>query len=157
MVNEVVLQAIENDTDTHRSARARSETIMRQCQTEILAGMSQYTSKNDETLPWEGFKRPARYFVPEAASSDLPIMRGLPGYGVLWPLFVAGSCSTATPEIKGYVAEVFRYFGEHLKIEQALFLRKMIWGLSRVSSSPSPIPGSGSALSAHVVQAKYNR
>jgi hypothetical protein len=144
MVNEVVLQSIANDTDTHRSARARSETVMRQCQTEILAGMSQYHSNNHGKSPWAGFKRPDRFFVPEAASSNLPIMRALSGYGVLWPLFVAGSCSTATPEIKGYVAEVFRYFGEQLKIEQALVLRKMIWALSRVS--PSPGPGSGSAL-----------
>jgi hypothetical protein len=145
MVNEVVLQSIANDTDIQRFARARSETIMRQCQTEILAGMSQYTSKQDVNLPWSGFKRPDRFFLPEAASSDLPIMRALSGYGVLWPLFVAGTCSTTTSEIKTYVAEVFRYFGEELKIEQALVLRKMIWGLSRVS--PSPSPNSGSAMS----------
>jgi hypothetical protein len=144
MVNEVVLQSIANDTVAHQFARARSERIMRQCQTEILAGMSQYNSKNVQTLPWGGFIRPDRYFLPEAASSNLPMMRALSGYGVLWPLFVAGSCSTATPEIKLHVAEIFGYFGEELKIEQAMVLQKMIWALSRVS--PSPGPGSGSAL-----------
>jgi hypothetical protein len=155
MVNEVVLQSIANDTDVQRFARARSETIMLQCQTEILAGMFQYTSKQDANLPWSGFKRPDRFFLPEAASSDLPIMRALSGYGVLWPLFVAGTCSTTTSEIKAYVAEVFRYFGEELKIEQALVLRKMIWGLSRVS--PSPSPNSGSAVSNDVIQQEYNK
>jgi hypothetical protein len=154
MLNEVVLQSIENDTGAHCFARARSETVMRQCQTEILAGMSQYISKNDVNQPWAGFKRPDRYFVPEAASSDLPIMRALSGYGVLWPLFVAGTSSTATPEIKGHVAEVFSYFGEQLKIEQALVLRKMIWALSRVVPSPSTVPGSGSALGTHLVEEK---
>jgi hypothetical protein len=150
MVNEVVLQSIPNDTGAHQSVRARSETIMRQCQTEILAGLSQYNSKKGEQ-----FKRPDRYFVPEAASSDLPIMRALSGYGVLWPLFVAGTCSTATSEIKVYVAEVFRYFGEELKIEQALVLRKMIWALSRVA--PSPSPSSGSAVSKDLVRREYNK
>ncbi|CAD0081641.1 unnamed protein product [Aureobasidium vineae] len=138
MVNEIVLQSIANDSDAHQSARTRSQTIMRQCQTEILAGMPQYTSKNDELLPWSGFKRPVRYFVPEAASSELPIMRALSGYGVLWPLFVAGSCYIATVETKTYVTEVYRYFGEQLKIEQALVLRKMIFALLRVAPSPGP-------------------
>ncbi|CAD0106098.1 unnamed protein product [Aureobasidium uvarum] len=141
MVNEIVLQSIANDSDAHQSARARSQTIMRQCQTEILAGMPQYTSKNDEMLPWSGFKRPVRYFVPEAASSDLPIMRALSGYGVLWPLFVAGSSSIATVETKTYVAEVYRYFGEQLKIEQALVLRKMIFALFKVAPSAEPKSG----------------
>lgn len=157
MLNEVVLQSIEDDTDTHRSVRAHAETVMRQCQTEILAAMSQYTSKKDTNLPWAGFKRPDRYFVPEAASSDLPIMRALSGYGVLWPLFVAGSSSTTTPEIKDYVADIFSYFGEQLKIEQALVLRKMIWALSRVVPSPSSVPGSGSALGTHRVKEEHNR
>ncbi|KAI4715785.1 hypothetical protein E4T48_08029 [Aureobasidium sp. EXF-10727] len=136
MVNEIVLQSIANDSDAHQLARVRSQSIMRQCQIEILAGMPQYISKSDERLPWSGFKRPVRYFVPEAASSDLPIMRALSGYGVLWPLFVAGSCSIATVEVKTYVAKVYRYFGEQLKIEQALVLRKMIFALLRVSPSP---------------------
>ncbi|KAH0338949.1 hypothetical protein KCU74_g942, partial [Aureobasidium melanogenum] len=136
MVNEIVLQSIANDSDAHRLARNRSHAIMRQCQTEILAGTAQYTSGSTEMLPWSGFKRPVRYFVPEAVTSDLPIMRALSGYGVLWPLFVAGSCSTSTRETKTYVAEVYRYFGEKLKIEQALVLRKMIWALLRVSASP---------------------
>ncbi|KAH0354968.1 hypothetical protein KCU83_g2301, partial [Aureobasidium melanogenum] len=137
MVNEIVLQSIANDSDAHQSARTRSQAIMRQCQTEILAGMAQYTSGSKEMLPWSGFQRPVRYFVPEAVASDLPIMRALSGYGVLWPLFVAGSCSTSTRETKTYVAEVYRYFGEQLKIEQALVLRKMIWALLRVSASPN--------------------
>ncbi|KAG9588509.1 hypothetical protein KCU77_g9648, partial [Aureobasidium melanogenum] len=137
MVNEIVLQSIANDSDAHQSARTRSQAIMRQCQTEILAGMAQYTSGSKEMLPWSGFQRPVRYFVPEAVTSDLPIMRALSGYGVLWPLFVAGSCSTSTRETKTYVAEVYRYFGEQLKIEQALVLRKMIWALLRVSASPN--------------------
>lgn len=157
MLNEVVLQSIEDDTDAHQSVRACAEAVMRQCQTEILAAMPQYISKKEVNLPWAGFKRPDRYFVPEAASSDLPIMRALSGYGVLWPLFVAGSSSTATPEIKGYVAEVFSYFGEHLKIEQALVLRKMIWALSRVVPSPSQVPGSGSALDSHRVEEEPKR
>lgn len=152
MLNEVVLQSIKNDTEAHESVRAHAETVMRQCQTEILAAMSQYVSKKNVHMPWEGYKRPDRFFVPEAASSDLPIMRALSGYGVLWPLFVAGTSSTSTPEIKDYVAEVFSYFGEQMKIEQALVLRKMIWALSRVVPSPSPVPGSGSALGAHVIQ-----
>ena len=157
MLNEVVLQSIGDDTDAHRSIRGRAETIMRQCQTEILAAMSQYISKKDVTLPWVGFKRPDRYFVPEAASSDLPVMRALSGYGVLWPLFVAGSSSTSTPEVKNYVADVFTYFGKQLKIEQALVLRKMIWGLSRVVPSPSSVPGSGSVLGTHGVKEESNR
>ncbi|KAI4838625.1 hypothetical protein E4T44_08147 [Aureobasidium sp. EXF-8845] len=128
MINEVVLQSVANETDVQRQ---------------------------DGNLPWTGFKRPDRFFLPEAASSDLPIMRALSGYGVLWPLFVAGTCSTTTSEIKAYVAEVFRYFGEELKIEQALVLRKMIWGLSRVS--PSPSPNSGSAMSNDVIQQEYNK
>ena len=157
MLNEVVLQSIKDDTEAHGSVRARAETVMRQCQTQILAAMPQYISKKDVSLPWAGFKRPDRYFVPEAASSELPIMRALSGYGVLWPLFVAGSSSTSTPEIKNYVAEVFTYFGKQLKIEQALVLRKMIWGLSRVVPSPSSVPGSGSVLGTHRVEEEPNR
>ncbi|KAG9691787.1 hypothetical protein KCU95_g4662, partial [Aureobasidium melanogenum] len=137
MVNEVVFQSISNDTDVHQLVRDRSKAIMRQCQTEILAGMAQYTSGDEEMLPWSGFKRPVRYFVPEAVSSDLPIMRALSGYGVLWPLFVAGTCSTSTRETKAHVAEIYGYFGDQLKIEQALLLRKMIWALLRVSASPN--------------------
>ncbi|KAH0018657.1 hypothetical protein KCU78_g7070, partial [Aureobasidium melanogenum] len=137
MVNEIVLQSVANGSDAHQSAQNRSQAIMRQCQTEILAGMAQYTSGSKEMLPWSGFKRPVRYFVPEAVSSDLPIMRALSGYGVLWPLFVAGTCSTSTRETKTHVAEVYRYFGEQLKIEQALVLRKMIWALMRCSASPN--------------------
>ncbi|KAL2035192.1 hypothetical protein VTO58DRAFT_101109 [Aureobasidium pullulans] len=117
--------------------------------------MPQYTSQSGEQLPWSGFKRPVRYFVPEAVSSSLPIMRALSGYGVLWPLFVAGTCSTTTSEIRDYVADVYGYFGEQLKIEQALVLRQMIWSLSRATSDPRP--GSGSVLKNNAVHGEYNK
>ncbi|THW66400.1 hypothetical protein D6D20_01259 [Aureobasidium pullulans] len=155
MVNEIVLQSIERDTHVHRSAWGHSHTIVRQCQTEILASMPQYTSQSGEQLPWSGFKRPVRYFVPEAVSSSLPIMRALSGYGVLWPLFVAGTCSTTTSEIRNYVADVYGYFGEQLKIEQALVLRQMIWSLSGATSDPRP--GSGSVLKNNTVHGEYNK
>ncbi|KAI5235335.1 hypothetical protein E4T43_09364 [Aureobasidium subglaciale] len=128
MVNEIVLQSLAEIKDTYRFAWQHSQTIVRQCQTEILAGMPQYTSQN-EGGPWAGLRRPARYFVPEAVTSDLPIMRALSSFGVIWPLFVASTCSTTTPEIRNYVAGVYRYFGEELQIEQALVLGKMVQSL----------------------------
>ncbi|KAI5196196.1 hypothetical protein E4T38_08646 [Aureobasidium subglaciale] len=154
MVNEIVLQSLAEIKDTYWFAWQHSQTIVRQCQTEILAGMPQYTSQN-EGVPWAGLRQPARYFVPEAVTSDLPIMRALSSFGVIWPLFVASTCSTTTPEIRNYVAGVYRYFGEELQIEQALVLGKMVQSLS--TASPSPSSASGSAVNEDPIGQEHNR
>ncbi|KAI5195103.1 hypothetical protein E4T39_08368 [Aureobasidium subglaciale] len=154
MVNEIVLQSLAEIKDTYRFAWRHSQTIVRQCQTEILAGMPQYTSQGEE-VSCPGLQRPARYFVPEAVTSDLPVMRALSSFGVIWPLFVASTCSTTTPEIRNYVAGVYRYFGEELQIEQALVLGRMVQSLP--IASPLSSPGSGSAGDEYPVEQEHNR
>lgn len=49
-----------------------------------------------------------RELLPEAFASGLPTMHVLGGHGFLWPLFVAGSCLTTTPEILDHVRNINR-------------------------------------------------
>jgi len=126
MLHELVLRKLEdmdshgNSNEVYRSAKLNSLSIVKACQTQILASMPHFMFHSSHLA------RPVRYHVSEALESDLPTMRVLAGYGVMWPLLVAGTCSTATSAIRNYVKQVYRFFGEELRIEQALVLCKML-------------------------------
>ena len=68
--------------------------------------------------------------ISEISLSDLPVMPALSGYGILWPLLVAGTCATTTSGIRKYVAEIYQRLGQQMKIEQAFVLRDMLDPLS---------------------------
>lgn len=126
----------------------QSRSIMRDCQKHILASIppfmrsqtcsgfllpgkrTQETIKSDGLLhrPCRATKiaRTDRELVPEAFVCELPVMHALGGYGFLWPLLVAGHCSTATPEILEYVRKMYQVLGKEMKIEQALVLRDVL-------------------------------
>lgn len=131
LLHELVLgalsftESIGGDVRAYQSARQHSSSVVQQCQKQILASMPQFTSQTSRD-PWSQPSGPVRYHLPEVIHSSMPIMRALFHYGVLWPLFVAGICSSASPKIVDYVKDTFKYFGEELNIEQALVLRGML-------------------------------
>lgn len=153
LVQEILLETLrlleKKGIDTTRFSELRHHafSITRECQTQILATMPQFlgfapgigipeiirrvgglaSSVHEKTQlsMWSQFPKPGTLHATEALRGNLPIMRALGGYGILWPLFAAATCETRTPEIREYVKALYSHFGLRMKIEQAMVLREM--------------------------------
>lgn len=158
LLRQTVLQKIQtiesqnSDILRYAELEINSCDVMRECQTNILASISPYMRLHShagfllpdrqpqETSDADGLRTSLRQsketlsadreLMPEAFISGLPAMHVLGGYGFLWPLFVAGYCSTTTPEILKCVKDMYEVLGKEMKIEQALVLRDMLCSMS---------------------------
>ncbi|KAK5999324.1 hypothetical protein QM012_005599 [Aureobasidium pullulans] len=146
------IETQDSDVSKYSDLEFQCRSIMRDCQTKILASIPPFMRLQSNTgflLPGKRNQNPTnivglrtlpdasaqtsktdRELVPEAFVSDLPVMHALGGYGFLWPLFVAGYCSTTTPEILEYVKDIYQKLGKEMKIEQALVLKDMLPSIS---------------------------
>lgn len=154
LLRQTVLQNIQtiksrnSDISKYTKLENHSRDVMRECQRNILASIPPYMRlhshaglllpdrRPQETADADGLRTSLRQsreassadreLMPEAFVSGLPAMHVLGGYGFLWPLFVAGYCSTTTPEILNCVKDMYEVLGKEMKIEQALVLRDML-------------------------------
>ncbi|KAH0222826.1 hypothetical protein KCU86_g520, partial [Aureobasidium melanogenum] len=146
------IESQDGDKSKYANLKLRCRGILRDCQTQILASIPPFMRSQSYIgflLPGRRIQDPAeienpqnlldpsketskidRELVPEAFVSELPVMHALSGYGFLWPLFVVGYCSTATPEILEYVKDMYQVLGKTMKIEQALVLKDMLGSIS---------------------------
>ncbi|KAH0060633.1 hypothetical protein KCU72_g1437, partial [Aureobasidium melanogenum] len=146
------IESQDGDKSKYANLKLRCRGILRDCQTQILASIPPFMRSQSYIgflLPGRRIQDPAeienpqnlldpsketskidRELVPEAFVSELPVMHALGGYGFLWPLFVVGYCSTATPEILEYVKDMYQVLGKTMKIEQALVLKDMLGSIS---------------------------
>ncbi|KAH0045706.1 hypothetical protein KCU78_g182, partial [Aureobasidium melanogenum] len=158
LLRQAVLKTVQHvesqngDKSKYENLKLRCHSIMRDCQTHILASIPPFMRSQSYTgflLPGRRIQDPAeiggpqdlqnasnepsksdRELIPEAFVSELPVMHALGGYGFLWPLYVVGYCSTTTPEILEYVKEMYQVLGKTMKIEQALVLKDMLCSVS---------------------------
>ncbi|KAI4752521.1 hypothetical protein E4T52_09391 [Aureobasidium sp. EXF-3400] len=158
LLRQAVLKTVQHvesqngDKSKYENLKLRCHSIMRDCQTHILASIPPFMRSQSYTgflLPGRRIQDPAeiggpqtlqnasnepsksdRELIPEAFVSELPVMHALGGYGFLWPLYVVGYCSTTTPEILGYVKDMYQVLGKTMKIEQALVLKDMLCSVS---------------------------
>ncbi|KAG9679111.1 hypothetical protein KCU99_g8646, partial [Aureobasidium melanogenum] len=158
LLRQAVLKTVQHvesqdgDKSKYENLKLRCHSIMRDCQTHILASIPSFMRSQSYTgflLPGRRIQDPAeigdpqtlqnasnepsksdRELIPEAFVSELPVMHALGGYGFLWPLYVVGYCSTTTPEILEYVKDMYQVLGKTMKIEQALVLEDMLCSVS---------------------------
>ncbi|KAG9765069.1 ABC multidrug transporter-like protein, partial [Aureobasidium melanogenum] len=154
LLRQAVLKTVQHvesqngDKSKYENLKLRCRSIMRDCQTHILASIPPFMRSQSYTgflLPGRRIQDSAeigdpqtlqnasnepsksdRELIPEAFVSELPVMHALGDYGFLWPLFVVGNCTITTPETLKHVKDIYQVLGKTMEIEQALVLKDML-------------------------------
>lgn len=160
MLYEMVQQALLRQSPVDASFVARHTamtTNMHALQRDILASIPQHmglidnktgTILNPDTIqpssltkprfPWSAFDD----FVYDLSggavkpkNTGLPLLRQFGGYGVLWPVFLAGTMDDSTTQVRLWIINILRLLGTSQGTQQAFTMANEVERLCRVQGA----------------------